>query len=245
VNRPTKPILVLRLLTSVVTIGYFITNGYNKGRSQDMASRQKLRSEETKQAILTAAQQLFAERGFDSVTMREIAKAADCSHTAIYIYFKDKEALLHQLATGPLQALRQQLEAIVKDESASPEDRLREISRTFLAFGFQHRNLYAVAFMAKGSRVDEDAPALAVQQLRNDLFALLGQAVQASVNPGLDKERTVAYARIHFFILHGILSTYPGTEEPLDALMARVGLTFELAVEVLLAGFKEIGGKQL
>lgn len=209
-----------------------------------MAGRQKIRSEETKQAILAAARELFTARGFDSVTMREIARAANCSHTAIYIYFKDKEALLHQLAMGPLQALREQLQAIVQDETVSSDDRLRQLSRAFLAFGFQHRNLYSVLFMAKGSRVDEEAPLLAIQQLRNNLFALMGQAVRACLDPKLGQERTLAYARIHFFMLHGILSSYQGNEEPLDMLMNRVGPTFELAVEVLLAGFKQTGGKR-
>lgn len=63
-----------------------------------MSSKQEQRSEETKRSILAAAGLLFASRGYDSVTMREIAKEAGCSHTTIYIYFKDKEALLQQLS---------------------------------------------------------------------------------------------------------------------------------------------------
>jgi AcrR family transcriptional regulator len=201
-------------------------------------SRQKTRSEETKQAILAAAGELFAARGFDAVTMREIAKAAGCSHTAIYLYFADKEALLHQLALGPLGALRQQLTAVLQDPSRSPDAQLRAISRTFIQFCLANRTIYSTLFLARASRVDEAAPLLQIQQLRNELFGLLRQAVGAYLGPGLTDEQVLAYTRIFFFMLHGLISLYVHGEERFEQVMERLGPTFDLAVEVLLAGLK-------
>lgn len=203
-----------------------------------MASRQKIRSEETKQAILTAAGELFAARGYDAVTMREIANAAGCSHTTIYIYFSDKEALLHQLSMGPLQALKGEMEAALSSEALPADERLKQMSRAFIHFCLTNRNMYATLFMAKAGRVDEAQPALEVGQLRNHLFGLLRQAVRGCLPPGRTDDEVLAYARIHFFTLHGIISLYTGSEEPLDVLLARLSPTFDLAVEVLLAGFK-------
>src|ERR1700751_6037572 len=48
--------------------------------------RQELRSR-----ILDAARELFAEQGYDAVTMRGIAERIEYSPTAIYFHFKDKE----------------------------------------------------------------------------------------------------------------------------------------------------------
>lgn len=201
--------------------------------------RREVRSEETKQAILTAARELFSRRGFDGVTMREIAKAAGCSHTAIYIYFRDKEALLHHLAMGPLRSLRQQMKSILTNAAFSPDERLKSVSSLFIRFGLSNRNMYAIFFMARASRVDEEEPALEVQKLRNELFGLLRQAVQESLQLGPENDLLLAYARIWFFTLHGVISTYAGSDEPLDMLMARLGPTFALAVEAMLAGFKQ------
>lgn len=218
-----------------------MTNGYiNRGVFERMPSRQEIRSEETKQAILASAGRLFTERGFDAVTMREIAKAAGCSHTTIYIYFKDKEALLHHLAMGPLQSLHQQLGSVLIDPTATPHDRFRAVSRTFIRFCLQHRTIYTTLFMARGSRVDEAEPALEVQQMRNQLFGQLREAVQQALPPGQTDEQVLAYARIHFFTLHGLISTYAASEEPLDALLERLAPTFDLAVEVMLAGCNHI-----
>jgi AcrR family transcriptional regulator len=204
-----------------------------------MTSRQKIRSEETKQAILAAAGELFADRGFDAVTMREIAKAAGCSHTTIYLYFNDKEALLHQLSMGPLQSLQQQLEAVLQDQALSPDDRLKRFCKTFIQFCLLNRTIYTILFTAKGSRVDVEDPALEVQKARNRLFGLLRQAVKGCLPPGQTDDQVLAYARILFFTLHGILGLYTGSEEPLHVLMDRLGPTFELAVDVMLAGIKQ------
>ncbi|MGZ4164968.1 MAG: TetR/AcrR family transcriptional regulator, partial [Tumebacillaceae bacterium] len=72
----------------LVTDGYMGNAELTGSDLQNMPSKKELKSEETKRAIVSAAGQLFADRGYEAVTMREIAKAAGCSHTTIYIYYK-------------------------------------------------------------------------------------------------------------------------------------------------------------
>lgn len=48
----------------------------------------------TRRSILDAAQSLFLERGFDAVSVREIADMADVSPTTVFAHFAQKEALL-------------------------------------------------------------------------------------------------------------------------------------------------------
>ncbi|MGA3108772.1 MAG: helix-turn-helix domain-containing protein, partial [Candidatus Bathyarchaeia archaeon] len=45
------------------------------------------------QRILEVAKELFTQRGFSNVAMREICKAADVTPPTVYYYFKNKEAL--------------------------------------------------------------------------------------------------------------------------------------------------------
>lgn len=208
-----------------------------------MATRQEIRSEETRQAILTAASQLFASHGYDAVTMREIAKEAGCSHTTIYIYFKDKEALLSQLSMGPLRSLRDQLEAVLKDGALPPDQRLAQVSQTFIHFSLANRSMYGLFFMAEAERVDLPDSKREITALRNHLFGLLKRAVADCLTPGLSDEQILAYGRIYFFALHGIISTYNASVEPLEVLLERLGPTFDLTFTVLLAGFRETAQK--
>ncbi|HZU35991.1 MAG TPA: helix-turn-helix domain-containing protein [Gemmataceae bacterium] len=55
----------------------------------------------TRQRILEAARQLFAAKGFEASTTRDIADAAGIASGTLFNYFTTKEALLASLATWP------------------------------------------------------------------------------------------------------------------------------------------------
>ncbi len=66
-------------------------NGPNPGsrRTRDSASK--------KQALIAAALKLFASKGYDATTTREIAAAAGCAEGLIHRYFKGKAGLFPAL----------------------------------------------------------------------------------------------------------------------------------------------------
>lgn len=204
-----------------------------------MLTKQELRSQATKKEILSAAAQLFATKGFDSVTMREIAKVAGCSHTTIYIYFKDKEALLHQLSMPPLETLKTQMENTSLQMDLSPEVKLQTISLDFIRFSLLHRNIYTTFMAVKSSRVDQIESANEMNKMRIRLFKFLEQALQQCLFIEGNSELLLMYTRIYFYTLHGIINTYIHSEESLESLMKRLLPTFEESIEVLLIGFKE------
>lgn len=205
--------------------------------SDYMKSRQEQRSEDTKKQILESAGNLFSKKGYDSVAIREIAKDAGCSHTTIYLYFKDKEALLHQLTMPSLQELHEQLQEISNRKTISAEERLKGVSTKYIQFCLKNRNMYDIIFNAKSSRVDEE-PELEINKLRLDIFATMKLIIQECLsNP--NEHHLLAFTRIYYYNLNGVLSTYSYLHEPLDILMERLTPTFELAVEILLLGFKE------
>jgi AcrR family transcriptional regulator len=56
--------------------------------------RRERKKAATRRALSDAAMRLFVERGFDDVTVREIADAADVSTTTLMKHFPTKEALV-------------------------------------------------------------------------------------------------------------------------------------------------------
>jgi len=65
-----------------------------KSTPTGLRERKKMR---TRQALTQAALQLCLQRGFEAVTVAEIADAAEVSVTTLFSYFPSKEALLFDL----------------------------------------------------------------------------------------------------------------------------------------------------
>jgi AcrR family transcriptional regulator len=63
--------------------------------------------------IARAAARLFAERGYDATSVREIVEAAGVAKPTLYYYFRSKEGLAQALITVPLSNLTATLQRIV------------------------------------------------------------------------------------------------------------------------------------
>jgi AcrR family transcriptional regulator len=53
----------------------------------------RLTAEARKEAIVEAVQDIFAEKGFDGTTIKELAQAAKVSEALLYKHFPSKESL--------------------------------------------------------------------------------------------------------------------------------------------------------
>jgi AcrR family transcriptional regulator len=72
----------------------------------------------TRQRILDAAAKLFAERGFSSTSIRDIAAELDIANPSIYHHFRSKEEILEELLAIP----RQQLATVIDEiQTGDPE----------------------------------------------------------------------------------------------------------------------------
>ena len=66
---------------------------------------------QTRELISDTARDLFAERGFDRVTVAEIARTADVSEATVFNYFPTKEDLFY----SRLEAFEEELLAAVRE----------------------------------------------------------------------------------------------------------------------------------
>jgi TetR/AcrR family transcriptional regulator len=67
--------------------------------------------------IARSAARLFAERGYDATSVREIVEAAGVAKPTLYYYFRSKEGLAQALLTVPLSGLVAALRNLVTTES--------------------------------------------------------------------------------------------------------------------------------
>jgi AcrR family transcriptional regulator len=113
----------------------------------------RVRDENKETAIREKAMEMIVKEGFDGLSMQKLAKAAGVSPATIYIYYKNREDLLHQLFNEAQKTFADT--ALVNfDPSASLEDglwlqwknRLRYIEKYPVYFQFyeQFRNTHLV-----------------------------------------------------------------------------------------------------
>src|SRR5512145_1485703 len=107
-----------------------------------MGSRERREREkaEVRQAILDAARELFVEKGYEAVTLREIAKRIEYSPTAIYLHFRDKKAVINAICDHDFLALAKKFGKIA--EIADPLERLKAAGLAYADFALRHPNQY-------------------------------------------------------------------------------------------------------
>jgi TetR/AcrR family transcriptional regulator len=76
------------------------------------------KAERTRAAILTAAERLFAERGFDATRLEDVAAAVGIRRASIVYHFRDKPELYDAVLADVFGALHAQLAAALLGEGA-------------------------------------------------------------------------------------------------------------------------------
>src|SRR5260370_7750478 len=74
--------------------------------------------------ILTAALELFVERGFTATKLADVARRAGVTKGTVYLYFDGKEALLKAIVRQTIVPALATGDHLVPDHQASPADLL-------------------------------------------------------------------------------------------------------------------------
>ena len=113
----------------------------------------------TRQLIFDAANRLFAERGFDSVTVTEIARAAEVSEVTVFNYFPTKEDLFY----GGMQFFEEQLIEAVRSR-ARGESALSAFRKRLLEGASRLTSRDSIAAIKKGARAIATSPGLVARE---------------------------------------------------------------------------------
>lgn len=121
------------------------------------------KKEQTRQHIAETARRLFSERGFDRVTVAEVARGAEVSEQTVFNYFPTKEDLVY----WRLGAFEAQLLAAVRDREPG-----ETVIAAFRRFLLGQRGLMGEADpeareqLAAMTRMISESPALLVREQR-------------------------------------------------------------------------------
>src|SRR5690554_4964879 len=89
----------------------------------------------TKTKIMKEAMSLFAEKGYEGMTMKEIAKRVGVTAPAVYAFYESKADLFIQICKGFLgNHFQIAFEQTMKDVDRPAKDKLEDIVRDIFKF---------------------------------------------------------------------------------------------------------------
>ncbi|WP_407572081.1 TetR/AcrR family transcriptional regulator [Deinococcus altitudinis] len=132
--------------------------------------RRRLAAPERRQQILDAATRLFVARGFEAVSMADIAGALGVSRPAVYSYFASTGAVLDVLLTERLGQLWTHLERLIPASGVDTESPPVGLYATLFAFLLGERESLLLLHSGGGP---------AFQARRRAFLAELGERLEA------------------------------------------------------------------
>ncbi len=158
------------------------------------------------EALVAAALELIAEKGPAGFTFAEAARAAGVSPAAPYRHFRDREALLAEVARRGFEAFTVELVRAWDNGKPDPRKAFENIGRAYLAFA-RAEPAYFVAMFESQLPPDLD-PELA--RASDQAYAILHQAAEALCGALPETGRPPAsMVSLHLWSLaHGIAALF-------------------------------------
>jgi len=145
------------------------------------AGLRERKKQQTRKAIFDAARRLFDAKGFDAVTVAEVARAADVSEVTVFNYFPAKDDLFY----GGMQFFEESLIEAVRDRPRG-EPALKAFRRRVMEGAENLGSRHRTDAILSADKVIGSSPSLAarereiVDRYTHELAELLAQATGAA-----------------------------------------------------------------
>jgi AcrR family transcriptional regulator len=132
---------------------------------------------ERREQLLMVARRIFAERGFQSTTMDDIAKEAGFTKPILYQYFESKTDLYCEIVTQTAQKLLRSLDAAVS-QVESPRSKIEVAFRVYFEMVVSETDAFRVLFI----HAHEGETAVELRNLERGLVSFLEPYINISIS---------------------------------------------------------------
>lgn len=146
--------------------------------------------EQRKSYILDAAEKMFFSRGYDNVSMDDIASEIGLNKATLYIYFKNKESLFFAVVLHGALILNAMIKERIKKCKTGMEI-LDAIGITYFEFVDKYPDYSRAYLYFRSDRFSiDDAEDLCddakkILELRNEEFAIVCNAIKSGMDEGM------------------------------------------------------------
>ncbi len=164
-------------------------------------NRREESKRETRRLILRAARKLFAQKGMEECTFRDIARKAGVSPASVVVHFKSKTGLLEEALNSDIENVLSELMASMPKD-VDLLDRLMHLAKGFFRLYDRNRNLYRALIQSTIFEPESETPTMSKRSEQYIKFlSHLIEEEKARGTIGTEVDTTVAAASIFFLYL--------------------------------------------
>ncbi|MDP6024113.1 MAG: TetR/AcrR family transcriptional regulator [Alphaproteobacteria bacterium] len=188
------------------------------------------KSDDTRRRILDASAKMFRRKGYDTTTLKDIAKIVKVRAPAIYYYFDSKEQLLEEILNIGIDRIHDAvLDAVTEPAAeASHRERIEAAIQAHLTTLLRHSDYTAANIINYHLAPKKIRKRHLIRRERyNDCWRLLLQEAQQAG----EIEASVDLHHLRLFLLSALFWThewYRTEDEPIEAMAKRIsGVLFD------------------
>ncbi len=208
--------------------------GLLERRGKEKANRKKL--------ILKSARTLFFKKGFNKVTVDEIAKVSELGKGSIYLYFKSKEEIYAQILLNDIDNFNQQV-SVLFDKRNTVSDLLVEFSCIYVDFFLNDSELFRIlmTYMLQPAKMNLS------EKLNSQILSANARSIDTIgkiLQLGVESKEFPADINLKrnqnaiWGLLNGIISLYIFSATQVKR-RERIYSTIKLALELFIRGLKK------
>ncbi|MBK7232005.1 MAG: TetR/AcrR family transcriptional regulator [Saprospiraceae bacterium] len=169
-----------------------------------ISERKEREKVELRELILLKAKEMFLKHGYEKLSIRQIATAVEYSPATIYLYFQDKDEIMHELMNMGFGLMGKELTEAMQEPDAVR--RIHIIGRGYLMFGLKNPDWYELMFHS-------EKPIKHLERCDQDwghglgLFDFLLSSCQEAINTGRCKAKNAELLALQLWsLVHGLVS---------------------------------------
>ena len=184
-------------------VGYYLRPYRTVGMEAPVATRprphEKDRANGAQSRLLGSALRLFAEKGYDGTSIREIIEGAGVTRPVLYYYFENKEALFRHLVESQFERLTARIDAITASYSRC-RDRLLALMKSDFEEAEVAPEIVCLVlqafFVPQGKGHGIDTTALAYGRIRSIAGVMGAGMASGELAPGDPWSMALAFAGV-------------------------------------------------
>lgn len=191
---------------------------------------------------MKASRKLFLEKGFNQVTVSEIAQKAALSKGAIYLYFRSKEEIYAQILLNDIDKFHKKVIHIFREERSASAI-IADFADFYVNFFLTDRELFRIliSFMLHTNNLSftEEMNKRVIQET-NKTISIIERILQSGIDSGefkLGKEDIRKVRNVFWGLLNGIISLhlFVGKEAKREE---RIRININKGLDIFIEGLK-------